>query len=325
MVGKLLRCLLLLGAFGVAMPAAASASTVQQLGPHRADVDATRYPWSAIGKLYNETGSACSGVVIAEDKILTAAHCVFNFRSRRFIPATALHFLVGYRTGRYAVHARIASYQVGEGFDPLRYGETSDADWAVLTVTESLPAEIAPLRLSQSLAQRGTKAVLVGYPQDRAHAMTADRDCELRDEIDGGRFLLHTCRGIKGYSGAPILVNAGGDEMQIAGIQIATLQSGGMEKAIAVPAQAIWRQDRNRDRDRGHDVVPGFAREPAASQGAATAVISAAMVPMADTIGSWDEVGFEGDIVSAILGRPDQVAANQIASFDLDPLVIAAP
>ena len=317
MVGKLLRCLLLLGAFSVAMPAAASAGIVQQLGPHRADVDVTRYPWSAIGKLYNETGGACSGVVIAGDKILTAAHCVFNFRSRRFIPATALHFLVGYRTGRYAVHARIASYEIGAGFDPLRYGETSDADWAVLTVTESLPVEIEPLKLSQALAPRGTKAVLVGYPQDRAHAMTADRDCELRDEIDGGRFLLHTCRGINGYSGAPILVNAGGDEMQIAGIQIATRRSGGVEKAIAVPAQAIWRQER--------EVVPGVAPKPVASQGEALAAIAPAMVPTGDPLGSWDEVGFEVEIASSIAGRRDRLAANEIASLDLDPLAIAAP
>ena len=121
--------------------------------------------------------------------------------------------------------------------------QTSEADWAVLTVTESLPAAIEPLRLRREPAPSGTKAVLVGYPQDRAFAMTADRDCELREKIDAGRLLLHTCRGIKGYSGAPILVGAGGGEMQIAGIQIATLQSDGATKMIAVPAQAIWRQD----------------------------------------------------------------------------------
>ncbi len=40
-----------------------------------------------------------------------------------------------------------------------------------------------------------------------------------------------------------MLVSAGGGEMQIAGIQIATLQSNGATKMIAVPAHAIWRQD----------------------------------------------------------------------------------
>ena len=106
----------------------------------------------------------------------------------------------------------------------------------MLTVTESLPAAIEPLRLRREPSPSGTKAVLVGYPQDRAFAMTADRDCELREKIDAGRLLLHTCRGIKGYSGGPILVSAGGGEMQIAGIQIATHAKRRREKMIAVPA-----------------------------------------------------------------------------------------
>jgi len=90
------RVLLRFAAASMFMLAAAnSAKSGTIIGPgpldlHREAVDELRYPWSSIGKLFNETGSSCSGVVIARDKILTAAHCLFNARTRRFIPAEAL-------------------------------------------------------------------------------------------------------------------------------------------------------------------------------------------------------------------------------------------
>ena len=242
----------------------ASASVIPSLGDHRQDVDESRYPWSAIGKLYNETGGSCSGVAIAANKILTAAHCVYNFRSQRFIPADALHFLLGYRSGHYAMHARVASYEIGPGFDPLRYDATSDADWAILTVTENMPADITPLRLSHGVEPSGTKAVIAGYPQDRAHAMTADSDCELREEIDGGRLMLHTCRGVGGYSGAPILVSAGGNEVQIAGIQIARFKSGGCRQDVGGHGAVDRAGGRSRDpgRLRRSRMSPSGCRGP---------------------------------------------------------------
>ena len=90
---------------------------------------------------------------------------------------------------RSAAHARVARYEIGAGFDPLRYNDTFSADWAVLTLTERLPESIQPLRLSPGGAPSGTKAMIAGYPRDRAFAMTADRDCELREKLGGGRIL----------------------------------------------------------------------------------------------------------------------------------------
>jgi protease YdgD len=249
MLRKWLRRALMLAVLGISTLAVTRAQAGPAMDVHREAVDVDQYPWSAIGKLYNETGAACTAVIISRDQVLTAAHCIFNFRTRQFIPAGSLHFLAGYSGGQYSVHARVASYQIGPGFDPLRYAATNDGDWAVLYLSETLPSGIEPLRLSEQPAPNGTKAVIAGYPEDRAFAMTADADCELREAIDGGRLVLHTCRGVNGYSGAPILVNAGG-KIEIAAIQIATFRSDGTQKMVAIPArtvqQALGTDDLNR-------------------------------------------------------------------------------
>ena len=348
--------LLIFAAVSVSMLTAASGATIGSFELHREAVDEQRYPWSSIGKLYNETGASCSGVVISRDKILTAAHCLFNERTRHFIPAAALHFLVGYRSGRYSAHARIVSYEIGPGFDPLRYSQTSESDWAVLTVTERLPATIEPLRLRRELAPSGTKAILVGYPQDRAFAMTADRDCELGEKVFAGRLLLHTCRGIKGYSGAPILVRAGGDEMQIAGIQIASYQSNGTQKMVAVSAQAIW----SRGHDAGSIAAPSAAAPSVAAPSAAAPSIAAPSVAApsiaapstvapsvaaqaeASAVCRADDSGeinlpairarFElgpldddPDVAASLATHPDRPLANAVAWLELDLFALRIP
>jgi len=246
----LLRRLALLAALCVSAPAAASGDTRDALQfrgedyhftTHREDVDVSRHPWSAIGALYNGTGSSCTAVIVARDRIVTAAHCVYNERTRRFLPPDSLHFLAGYRSGRYVAHARVARYEIGAGYDPVQYKETIGADWVVLTLIDSLPDEIVPLRLRPEPAPSGTRAQIAGYRQDRRHAMTADRDCELREPAGAGRLLLHTCEGSRGYSGAPILIRNSNDEFEIAGIHIAVYR-GDTETMVAVPAQAILSQ-----------------------------------------------------------------------------------
>ncbi|AMN43021.1 trypsin-like serine peptidase [Rhodoplanes sp. Z2-YC6860] len=296
MFGASSRALLVLAAFCAVAATEAFGGPVVPATIHREDVDTARYPWTAIGKLFNETGASCSGVLISRDEVLTAAHCLYNFRTRRFIPAAQLHFLAGYRTGRYAAHVRIARYEVGPGFDPERYDQTTGADWAVLTVTESLPDSIEPLRLRRHAAPAGTKAVLAGYPQDRAFALTADRDCELRGKIAGGQLMLHTCRGVRGTSGAPILVGEGDGNLQIAAIQIAVFHADGVANMVAVPAESIRTASDNDDARRPEPVVATSFIGPVCIKANDDRLTMAAI---------HDRVGIEdGDIVASI-PQPD--------------------
>ncbi len=313
------RGLPLVAALVLAFTGAAHGAAIGPSGAHREAVDEHSYPWSSLGKLTNETGGSCSGAVIARDKVLTAAHCVYNFRTRHYIAPSALHFLVGYRTGSYSAHVRFVRYEVGPGFDPQRYNQTSESDWVVLTASEPLPADIEPLRLRAELAPSGTKAVMAGYGQDRAYALTADRDCALGDEIIGGRLLLHTCHGNFGSSGAPILVKGGDGEMQIAGVQIASMGSAGDEQMVAVPAAAILRQEMPRP------VVPvrGYVMPVLISQDGCPAAPSQDTPVTLETIRArldWQPPTIE---VRAEPPAPDWSAENTVAWLSGDPFAIA--
>jgi hypothetical protein len=60
-------------------------------------------------------------VVIEQDQVLTAAHCLFNRRTGRFLPPSSLHFLLGYQRGEYKAHALVGGYTIGPGGVSLRH------------------------------------------------------------------------------------------------------------------------------------------------------------------------------------------------------------
>ncbi len=82
------------------LPPISAAGAEETAGPPGA-VDVTAYPWSAVGKFNNSAGGSCTAVAISPTEVLTAAHCIFNRRTRRFLLAGSLHVLFGYERGKY--------------------------------------------------------------------------------------------------------------------------------------------------------------------------------------------------------------------------------
>ena len=197
-----------------------SAFTAQdaELDGHHAVVDADTYPWSAVGKLFNSIGGACTAAVIAPDRVLTAAHCLYAFRTHRFLDAAAIHFLLGYARGDYRIHARVAAYSIGPGYDPADETRTAGSDWAVLTLAEPLPVAVRPIAVAQSVPPAGAAIEIGGFAQDRAYLMTADTQCRLIGSIIGGSLLSHDCVIQHGDSGAPLLIAALNGAVQAGGV-----------------------------------------------------------------------------------------------------------
>ena len=203
-------------------------------------VESSAWPWSAIGRVNRSSGGFCTGTLIASDRVLTAAHCLWDERRMRWLPPAMIHFVAGYRRGKYVAHARVASYALLSE-EPMR-GVLKQAldDWVVLTLTEGLGdragiIETLPLTVKSWTAFRKDGGVLVraGYSQDKGHILSRHAGCKLTRFWNSEDTVFHDCDATRGDSGSPILVRRG-NRYHLIGIHVATATIKGVPTGIAV-------------------------------------------------------------------------------------------
>jgi len=167
------------------------------------------FGWEAVGRIDIGTSGFCTGVLIAPDQVLTAAHCIYD-RAGKPVDARTLRFRAGLRDGVVVAERGVARYAAIKGYDPDA-GVTADnirRDVALLELAKPIQSAVAAPFVLNGGGTKGQRVSVVSYGANREKAPSWQRDCGLTWRAKG--IMAFDCNVIFGSSGAPVFARDGG-------------------------------------------------------------------------------------------------------------------
>jgi protease YdgD len=189
----------------------------------RGPLEATERPWSALGRVNAAGTSYCSGTLVGPALVLTAAHCVFDFRNHRWWPVDDISFVAGYLRGKWVATARAKRVIRNQSIlfvDRHPILSAVPEDWALIELDAPIGNVAGWLPLSHApLPPPGDLTLQAGYRRDRPYAPELSPPCRIL-ESSPDDLIFHDCVVPEGGSGSPLLV-VDGSVLRVIGVHSA--------------------------------------------------------------------------------------------------------
>lgn len=166
--------------------------------------------WEAIGRVDLVGKGFCTGALIAQDLVLTAAHCVFDDTGRMIAPERVI-FRSGYVDGESLSVRKINRIVADAGYVPSQDGMIQSAmmrhDLALLRLASPIYSSEADPFAIHTTPEKGEVVSVLSYGRGRSEHLSWQKDCRVLDRYSG--LMSFDCNVTFGSSGAPVFVRYG--------------------------------------------------------------------------------------------------------------------
>ncbi|WP_299082328.1 trypsin-like serine protease [uncultured Ruegeria sp.] len=167
------------------------------------------YGWEAIGRLDIGTVSFCTGTLIAQDIVLTAAHCALDKKTGKAYLPGEVTFRAGLSNGAALADRKvvqIASHP-GYGTNDVLSPSSIRVDVALMRLEEPIPYSVADPFALYSGRVSGKEISIASYGRGRSETITRERSCRMLERRQG--LITFDCDVTFGSSGSAILAKNG--------------------------------------------------------------------------------------------------------------------